>query len=185
MVYPIHGWVATYSKSEKYVGPTTKPHAKNICVGHHMVQSANTNMMRGLSTHKHRLTDQQTGDIRYESHIRPDLDELEKEMKCTFRVSMVYVGWRSIRGLMVLPEVRPRREFSLAVAVCGRSGAWLKIRRRCSNVLWLLWEQIGCSAIDVLRWLFCDGCFSLYCVIIEVKRPVCVFLEAPTDDLSS
>ncbi len=154
MVYPIHGWVATYSKSEKYVGPTTKPHAKNICVGHHMVQSANTNMMRGLSTHKHRLTDQQTGDIRYESHIRPDLDELEKEMKCTFRVSMVYVGWRSIRGLMVLPEVRPRREFSLAVAVCGRSGAWLKIRRRCSNVLWLLWEQIGCSAIDVLRWVF-------------------------------
>jgi hypothetical protein len=63
--------------------------------------------------------------------------------ECTFRVSMVYVGWRSIRGLMISPEVRPRREFSLAVAVCGRSGAWLKIRRGYSNVLWLLWEQIG------------------------------------------
>lgn len=37
----------------------------------------------------------------------------------TFRISMAYVSWRSIRGLMV------RRECSLAVAVCGRSGAWL------------------------------------------------------------
>ncbi len=56
-------------------------------------------------------------------------------------------------------------------------------------MLWLLWEQIGCSAIDVLRWLFCDGYSAMgvspYCVIIEVKRPVCVFLDAPTDDLSS